>query len=498
MEEKKERADNGEDHKLPEGVTGEGSLTCRSGRTVEYDVSAEWILLRKKEKPAAEIFHVAYIEKGTQVPERPITFVFNGGPGAASAYLHLGAIGPKRVTFNPDGTPPKPPVVIADNDVSWLDFTDIVFVDPVGTGFSRVVEEKKDKGDGKGTADGNAKENTEYYGLKRDLESLGEFMRHFLSRSGRWESPVYIAGESYGGYRAAKMARLLQEGYGIGLNGAVLISPALEFSLLDPSDYDVLSWLDLFPSMTAAAVVHGKSRAISADTPLDEVLSKAEAFATGSMSRALVHGGLLSPNERSDIFSAAADHLGIPEDIVTSAEGRIGGRLFARTLLKDQRKVCGMYDATITVVDPFPDRQMYEGPDPTLYGIERLFASGINAYLRTHLGLESDRDYHLLSMEVNRQWKNDVHEHVLQSSIGATDDLRYGMAINPFLKVYITHGYFDLVTPYFSSTRISNLMKLDEDTADRLTVKHYYGGHMFYAHEESRNAFSEDIKAFYS
>ena len=458
-----------------------------------YTVRSEWIVLREKEKPVAEIFSTAYVaDDGGE--GRPITFVFNGGPGAASAYLHVGAIGPRRIDVPPDGTLPAPPAQLIDNLESWLAFTDLVFVDPVGTGFSRIIESKDEQ-----TKDGKPekKDPTAFFGLKRDLESLGEFMSRWLSTRGRWGSPVFIAGESYGGFRVGKLARLLPESYGIGLSGAVLISPALEFAPLNPSDYDALPWIDKLPTMAAAAVFHGKSREFEQGTPLDEVLEATERFATTGYVAFLTRGAGLGEEERGAIVGRLADLLGLPVDLVQRAEGRISMAVFARELLRSESAVLGLYDSTVTAHDPFPDREAFEGPDPTLAGIESAYTAGINQQLRQEIGVDTDREYHLLSDEVFNSWKLDMERHAFESNVGATDDLRYGMSLNPHLKVFITHGRYDLVTPFFTTDRIRNLMRLDPDVAARLTVEHYPGGHMFYAWEDSRIAFRRSMGEFY-
>lgn len=221
-------------------------------------------------------------------------FVFNGGPGASSAYLHLGAVGPKRVDFPAGGSLPPMPPRLVENESSWLAFTGLVFVDPVGTGFSRVID--RDRGNSKGEdppKDGKDDERPdpkEYFGQKRDLESLCEFVGRWLSLNRRWGAPVFLAGESYGGYRVGRLVRLLQETTGVGLNGAILISPALEITGLIPNDYDVLGWVDRVPTMAAAAVHHGRSRAFAPATPLEAVLAEAAAFATGDYASFLIRG----------------------------------------------------------------------------------------------------------------------------------------------------------------------------------------------------------------
>jgi carboxypeptidase C (cathepsin A) len=395
-----------------------------------------------------------------------------------------------------------PPRLVTNED-SWLGFTDLVFVDPVGTGFSRIIERdeakpKDDEGAKKAAepTKGDEPDPKEYFGYKRDLESLSEFMGRWLSGNGRWGSPVFIAGESYGGYRVGRLARILQETAGIGLNGAILISPALEIGSLAAGDYDIAGWVDRVPTMAGAAAHHGRSRAFGRGTPLEDVWREAEAFATADYTALLARGAALPQEERERMLSRLADLIGLPADLVTRAEGRVPINVFARELLRDERKVVGLYDATITVTDPFPDREPFGGPDPTLAGIAPAYTMAINRQLRAELGVETDREYTLLSYEVNQEWRDDDKRHFFVPPVGATDDFRYGMALNPHLKAFITHGRFDLVTPYYASNRLRNLMRLDPATAGRITVRHFGGGHMFYAWEESRRAFTTAIEEF--
>jgi carboxypeptidase C (cathepsin A) len=487
------------DHEPPRGAATRGRW-----RDIEYTATAKWLVLRKKEKPSAEIFSVSYAADGGNL-DRPVTFVFNGGPGASSAYLHLGAIGPQRVDFPADGSLPPLPPRLVENDESWLAFTDLVFVDPVGTGFSRIIErdEPKKKGEGGAGQTGNGAkpeepDPKEYFGYKRDLEALSEFMGRWLSGNGRWGSPVFIAGESYGGYRVGRLVRVLQETAGIGLNGAILISPALEISTLVAGDYDITGWVDLVPTMAGAAAHHGRSRAFERGTPLEDVWREAESFATGDYTALLARGAAMPPDERERVLSRLADLIGLPLELVTRAEGRVPINVFARELLRDERKVVGLYDATITATDPFPDREPFEGPDPTLAGIAPAYTAAVNRQLRSEIGVETDREYTLLSYEVNEEWKDDDKRHFFVPPVGATDDFRYGMSLNPHLKAFITHGRFDLVTPYYASDRLRNLMRLDPATAERLTVHHFGGGHMFYAWADSRRAFAGAIAAFFA
>jgi carboxypeptidase C (cathepsin A) len=408
----------------------------------------------------------------------------------------MGALGPQRVDFPADGTLPKLPPTLVENESSWLAFTDLVFVDPVGTGFSRIVEDDEKKDGEKGGGDAK-KADDEYFGPKRDLESLCEFITRWLSENDRWGSPVFIAGESYGGYRVGRLARMLQEEAGVGLNGAILISPAFEFGGLDMNDYGVVQWVDVLPTMAGAAAHHGRGRALPEGTPLAKVRRAAEDFAAGDYATFLIRGAALSAAERERILTRLADFLGLPVELVTRAEGRVRQDVFVRELLRDERKVLGFYDATITTTDPFPDRTGHEAPDATLAGISAAYTAAINKQLRSEIGVESDRDYRLISFEVNQAWKEDSKKHFFQPPDGATDSFRYGMALNPHMRAFITHGKFDMVTPYFASDRFRNLMRLDADTAARLTVQHFDGGHMFYAWEESRHAFTAAISKFY-
>lgn len=486
------------DYRPPQGTKTEHSLTLASGSSLRYTATAEWMVLRERQKPVAEMFYVLYELGQPRDPARPITFVFNGGPGAASAYLHIGGLGPKRLQFNADGTLPRPPARLVDNLETWLAFTDLAFIDPIGTGFSRGIDDKDKAGESKeASAKGAPAAEKEFYQLNRDLGSLCEFIQSFLSKHKRWSSPVFIAGESYGGFRVAKLARKLQEDHGVGLNGAILISPALEWYYLNASDYDIMLWSNAFPSMVLTSMFHGKSRAYSKDTPLDRVLREVEAFASSDFVVYLAQGEAMESTARDRTIGKIADMLGLDKGVVVRSHGRIWPHVFTRLVLREEGRVCGLYDSTITAVDPFPDRDTFQGPDPTLFAISRMFTAGINAQIREVLGVDSERAYHLLSMEVNQAWKVDDQKHALDTYVGATDDLRYAMSLNPHMKVYITHGHYDLVTPYYASNRVQGLMKLDSSLRPNLHIEHFPGGHMFYTWDSSRRAFTSSMLAFY-
>jgi carboxypeptidase C (cathepsin A) len=485
------------EYQPPKGVQREMPQTFISPK-FPVEVTADWMVLRKKEKPAADMFFVSYELAADKREARPVTFVFNGGPGAASAYLHVGALGPNRVAFSPTGEIPPSPVPLVDNHESWLHFSDLVFVDPVGTGFSRVLDESgfSTTVPSNGTV-ANADEAKEYYQLNRDLDATTEFIKRYLSRFKRWSSPVYIAGESYGGFRVGKLLRRLQESGGVGITGAILISPALDIGVLDAHDYELLSWIDVFPSMSAAAFHHKRSRAWGEAVNLGDVLKQAENFAKHEFSALLLAESLEEHPQEASKLSKVADMLGLPLDLVKQCGGRVDKTVFVRQLLSEQGKICGLYDASITAIDPFPHRPMFQGPDPTLASLDRAFATGINAWLRDRVGVETDRDYRLLSYDVNKLWRIDGERHGLDSRLEAMDDFRYGLSLNPHAKIFITHGIFDLITPYASSERLLRHARLHPELARHVTTRHFRGGHMFYTWDSSRKDFFGAMKTFF-
>lgn len=484
------------EYKAPQGATNDLTWTAADNSTKEIEVTAEWIVLRKNEKPAAEIFHTYY--KVINAHPRPVTFVFNGGPGAASAYLHIGGLAPQRVMFEDDGNLPPPPARLVNNAESWIAFTDLVFVDPVGTGFSRIIENDTPAAAGADKDKAGKIDAKEFYALNRDLESLGEFIERFLSKHKLWDVPVNIAGESYGGFRTAKLARRLQEKHGIGLNTVIAISPALEWAFLNGSDYEVIHFMDSFCVMALAAAFHGRSKVFKKGEPIENIRRQIEAFATRELAHALMVGTGHEEKELNKTYARVAEFLGLPESLVSRGHGRVPFWRFSRELLRDQRRIVGYYDATITAIDPFPDREMPELPDPTLIGISRIFESGINHLLRSQIGVETDRRYEALNMDVNSSWKRDEMKHVFEAPAGSTDDLRFAMSMNPHMKVLITHGYYDMVTPYFSSERLVEQMKLLPEQRKNLAIKHFGGGHMFYTWSKSRADFRDWVAQFFS
>lgn len=487
-------------YKPPKGA--EKVLTCRVGaQRLRVNASADWLVIRENGIPAAEVFYVSYALAGA-TRRRPVTFLFNGGPGAASAFLHMGTAGPLRVPFGRTGQTLPPPVQLTDNAESWLRFTDLVFVDPVGTGFSRTVHESGLEQHGVDFEDERREKRTKelpeakkrFFKIKRDIDVLCEFASSFLSRAKRWDSPVFIAGESYGGFRVGKLLKALPE-RGVGVSGAVMVSPAIDFLHLIGSDYDTRPWTSTIPSMALAARLHGRSSGTyKAMTPA-KLRQFAEDFAIEDLSVSLMRPEAAGREKaREKTLATLAALTGLPRERIDRAGGRIKIDMFARELLRDQNKVCGLYDASATGPNVFPDREGEANPDPTLSGIMSAYTAGANIMLRSILGLSTDREYLLLCEDAWKNWSDDRSEGYWQRQLECADDMRYGMAVNPGVRLLVSHGWYDLVTPYFSSARSVEALRLPEGVRERVRLTNYDGGHMFYSWDASRKAFQRDVE----
>lgn len=465
-----------------EGVLQAGEQALR------YDARAGFVPLFEGDKERAEVFFTYYAVRGHEPTKRPLTFVMNGGPGASSAYLHVGALGPKRVAMLDDGNLPASPARLVDNAESWLAFTDLCFIDPVGTGLSRT---KKDEGAEK--AGGKPEDERLYWSVEKDLASLCAFVDAFLSREKRWRSPVCVAGESYGGYRAARLARVLQEKAGVGLSAAYLISPALEWDSLFASRFVPQRYVTMFPSQVAVALAHGRARPQADARDAAAVWREAEAFAVRELAPALTPGAL-DEQRRAAVLARVAALTGLREDLVSRLRGRVDMDRFCRELLRDEGKTLGRYDAFVTTRDPFPGEDAMKAVDPTLGGIARLFTVGINALLREHLGVDEARRYEVLSLEVNSKWAWNDPSTGEPLPRGAAEDLLLGIGMNPQMRVVVSHGRYDLVTPYFDSDLLVARLAEESPLASRIALRHYAGGHMFYTRADARAAFFEDVR----
>lgn len=451
---------------LPLPQTTEHSITV-TGRQLDYGSKAGTLsLLSGKGDVTAEVFYVAYTlvagTDGGADPERPITFVFNGGPGAASAYLHLGALGPRIIATAADGGFLPSPQKLIDNPDTWLDMTDLVFVDPVGTGYSREAP---------------GEETRNFWGVSQDASSMGAFIRLFLAQEGRGASPVFLAGESYGGFRAALLARTLQEDIGISPSGVVLISPALEFTLVRPDEFQPLHWALELPSL-AAVRLQGEGMAGS---QLRERLAEVERYAMGDYLVALA-SGLEEGGRRA--ARRVADITGLPLEIVEKNHARIPTSVFLKEFSRAEGKVLSAYDALIETTDIAPSSQSGGVPDPVLDRSIPVLTSTFVTYAREELNFRTPLSYRLLNREISGNWDYGTSP-TRQGYVGVMDDLQQARALNPALSVLIVHGYTDLVTPYMASRYlVGQIPTLSGTKPIRLEVLE--GGHMMYFRPDGR------------
>ncbi|AZO48203.1 MAG: peptidase S10 [Mesorhizobium sp.] len=460
---------------LPQPQTTNHSITI-AGRKLDYQAKAGTLsLLSGRGDVTAEIFYVAYTlpppANAAKEPHRPITFVFNGGPGAASAYLHLGALGPRIIATGADGEFLPSPQKLIDNPDSWLDMSDLVFVDPVGTGYSREAP-------GQDTHD--------FWGVNQDASSIGAFIRLYLAQNGRTASPLFLAGESYGGFRAALLARTLQEDVGISPSGIVLISPALEFMLVQPDEFEPLHWALELPSLAAVRL---RSEGVSGDA-LREKLAEVEHYAMGDYLTALAggleQGGRLASQRVSDI-------TGLPLDLVQRNFARIPTSLFAREFARAKGKVLSPYDATIGTADIAPESARIAGPDPVLDRSVPALTSAFVGYISDELNFHTDISYRLLNGDVTHNWDYGTSR---QGYAGVMDDLQRARSLNPALGVVIVNGYTDLVTPYLASRYLVNQVPPLAD-ARPIRVDVVEGGHMMYFRPDGRRALKEAAAELY-
>ena len=453
---------------LPADAVTEHSADV-GGNKLAYTATAGTLsLFDQSGERSAAIFYTAYVAKDAGTTSRPITFVFNGGPGAASAFLNLGAVGPRIVEFEPNGDGSAARLV--DNPDTWLGFTDLVMIDPVGSGWSRAA-----KPDG-----GSA-----FWSVQRDADALAKTIALYLSKNSRSSSPKYILGESYGGFRAAKVARALQREQGIIVSGIVMVSPMLEGSLLFGGTRFPLGAALHLPSL-AATELERKGMFSK------EALAAAERFALTEYLTTLA-GPPPKGEAARDFYKRVAEISGLPESVIAKSRGFIRDA-YLKNLRAAEGKIVSRYDATFAVTDPYPESESTRGPDPLLDGLVRAYGSAFAAYARDELGFKTEMTYVLLSSEIAQKW--DWGGGTVRSTASASDDLQALLALSPSFRLLVTHGYSDMTTPYAVSRYVLDHLPDIGDPA-RAQLRLYRGGHMYYIDAQSRKAFSDDAKAFY-
>ena len=445
-----------------------------------YTSTAEDVVLKDADgKSTATFFTVSYTKDGVANPEaRPLTFVFNGGPGSASVFLHFGLVGPKLIDIPSDATDPgAPPYKLRDNPSTILRATDLVFVDPVGTGYSRALGEKKGE---------------DFWGYDEDADSVAEFIRTFITKHNRWNSPKYILGESYGGIRTSMLIPRLQGDLNVGINGAILISPALNMATLPfiVSGNDQVFATSL-PAYAATAYYHHKLGDQWKD--LDSLLREVEQFAGSEYLLALFKGDTISKDEKQRIAEKMHRYIGLSTEYIMRSDLRIYAFRFANELLRDQGKSIGMLDGRYTQeeldkVADVPDSDPFNSQTGPIY------LSTFQSYLRNDLGVDFDKRYVASNGRANGTWKRPANRRgAFSGFIDVTGQLAQGTKDNNALRIFAAAGYNDLVTSYFA---MKYMLEHSGIAADHLTIKDYPGGHMMYLHRPSQEALSNDIVKF--
>jgi carboxypeptidase C (cathepsin A) len=443
---------------------------------INYTANTGTMVLRAEDgTPRANIFFIAYLRDDADAASRPVTFTFNGGPGSSSVWLHLGTFGPKRVLMDDNGFPLPPPYKLVDNEHSILDVTDLVFIDPVTTGYSRAIPGE------------NARQ---FHGFREDIESVAEFIRLWTVRNARWSSPKFLAGESYGTTRAAGLSGELQRRHGMFLNGIVLVSAILNFLTARFDVGNDMPYILFLPTYTATAWYHKK---LPADLQgnLRKTLDEAEKFALGEYTQALMAGDTLTPEQRGSVARKVARLTGLSPEFVEQANLRVEIGRFCKELQRNERRTTGRLDSRFTGIDldAAGERNSY---DPSNAAIQGPYTATINDYLRNALKFDSDLPYEVLTGRV-QPWS---YEQFQNRYVNVAETLRDAMSQNRALKVFVAKGYYDLATPYFAAEYTVNHMGLDPALRKNISGNHYEAGHMMYIHKPSLVQLKKDVAAF--
>jgi carboxypeptidase C (cathepsin A) len=451
---------------LPADSVTEHSIDTPSGKLAYTATAGTLAFFDQSGDQSASVFYTAYVAKNAPL-NRPLTFVFNGGPGAASAFLHLGQVGPRVLDFGPDANDAAR-ASLRDNPDTWLAFTDLVLIDPIGTGWSRAVKSDDAK---------------HFWSVRSDADAMAKAIALYVSKNNRAGSPKYLFGESYGGLRAAKVARALQGDQGIIISGIVMLSPLLEGWLTFGDDQSALHAALQLPSLAAAELEH--RHAFNPDA-----LAAAEKFAMTNYLTTLA-GAPPKGEAAKAFYERVAKISGLPLDAVTQARG-FAANAYVKTLRSGESKVVSHYDATFAADDPYPERRSSRAPDPILDAVTRAYGGAMASYARNELGFKTEMTYALLASDVTNRW--DWQGGRVQAS--ADEDLRVLLAYGPSFRLMIAHGYSDMITPYAMTRYILDHMPAF-DPPGRVQLKLYRGGHMLYLNPQSRQAFSADAALFY-
>jgi carboxypeptidase C (cathepsin A) len=432
-----------------------------NGEELHYTTIAGTLLLKKEDgKPKASIFYVAYTLDGADTAKRPVTFTFNGGPGSSSVWLHMGALGPRRVPLTPEGQPVPPPYHVIDNQQTALGFTDLVFIDPVTTGFSRNAPGVDPK---------------QFHGLEGDLESVSTFIHEYLTQYERWDSPKFLAGESYGTTRAAALSEYLIRHHGIYLNGITLISSVLNFGTLEFKEGNDLPYILFLPTYTTTAWYHKKLSGGLQNSDLQNVVDQARKFAGTTYAQALMKGDQLSGAERKQIIEQIAHFTGLSEKFIDDCNLRVSDSRFFKELLRDEKKTVGRYDSRLEGIDQ--DAAGEEAAyDPSYAAVQGAYTAAFNEYIRKELKWNTDLPYEILTGKV-QPWD---YSEFRNSYPNVTDRLRLAMSQNQFMRVLQLNGYYDLATPFFATEYTFDHLGLPPKLRSNISMAYCGAGHMLY------------------
>jgi carboxypeptidase C (cathepsin A) len=440
-----------------------------NGKTLNYTVTVGTLPVFDATKRIGEVVYTSYTMEG---PDRPVTFALNGGPGAASVFLNFGAIGPKRIQFGEEGDSPSDPATLKDNPGTWLDFTDLVFLDPIGTGFSRSLT----------TPDETKKQ---FFSTETDIQYLSRAIYDWLVKNGRLSSRKYFVGESYGGYRGPRITHYLQTQLGVALNGVVLVSPYLNPTINENGDVSPMPWMMSLPSIAAARLERQHKL-----TP--EAMAQVIAYTRGEYVTDLLKGRS-DPSSMTRLIKRVTDLTGLEEEFVRRAGGRIEIGAYLREVFREQGRIGSIYDSNVTSFDPFPFAPEQRTNDPLLESIIAPTTTAMVDFVTRVVGWKTDARYHTLSYEVNSQWDRDSRG--LRG--GAAADLRQSVAADPKMRVLIAHGWNDLSCPFMGSVLTVDQMPVMGDPT-RVAVQEYPGGHMFYSRQASQSALRKDVQAMFA
>ena len=455
------------------------------GKVIKYKATAGYMAMKdpKTEKTKANLFFVAYTKVGTDddkldLAKRPITYSFNGGPGSASIWLHMGALGPKRVAMTEKGESLPPPYKMIDNDLCWLDQTDLVFIDPVSTGFSRAATGEDPK---------------QFHGFNEDIASVGDFIRLYTTRYSRWPSPKFLIGESYGTTRASALSDYLQDRYGLYLNGITLVSSIMNFETAQFRPGNDLPYTLFLPTYAAGAWYHKRLGGAYASADLPTVIAAAKKFVEEKYAPALMRGDALPASEKAALAKEEAALIGLPEAFVLQRNLRIDIFTYTTKLLEDQDRSVGRYDCRLEGIRYAPGTAGRQEFDPSYEAVYGAYTACFNDYVRRELKYESDLPYNALTGEV-QPWN---YSNVQNEYLNTAEMLHKAMSRNTNLKVWIAKGHFDLATPFFATDYTVRQMGLDPAVRGNINLTFYEAGHMIYMVPSELAKLKADAVKFY-